>query len=227
MEIKLTGGKVPQFLLKFRILKRTFHFNFLSYVTPSVWTSGYTSRCKDGKHIIFLDYDGISLEEINDELQYLQKYFKLSNFYIFRTDKDDSFHAVNLDKFPLYEAIEIVRNTSADKAFKYAPFHFRKKRWVLRCIEKGDRSAPIYLATVFSKFNKHEKSTAHKLFIKKHYNVKIGKLSKEDGYTKLDITNYNTGNRIGEGFAPKVRKSRHFRSRRYFRSKAIGEEKIK
>ena len=84
--------------------KRTIRFSTILYRTPDEETAGYTSRCKDGKHVIMLDYDGLSLNEVIDEIKFLQKQFRLSNFFIWECDRNDSYHAVCLDKFPLYDS---------------------------------------------------------------------------------------------------------------------------
>ena len=63
-------------------------------------------------------------------------------------DRPDSFGAVCLDKFNLYDAIEIISNTSADRGFKKAPILFRKKRWVLRELPKGKRKKPKFLKII-------------------------------------------------------------------------------
>jgi len=194
MKFEITQGKVSKIQFVLRLFKWSFHFIFMLYKTPNKFSSGWTSRCKDSRHILFLEYDKcVSLEELNDELKYLQDFYKLSNFYIFKAG-EDSFHAICLDKFSLKDAMEIVGNSNSDYAFRLAPIYFRK-RWVLRSIQKGDRFAPFYYATAVSHFNKHQKSTAHRMFLEKFYCLKIGKLKNEDGLTELDLCNYSTGNR--------------------------------
>lgn len=163
--------------------------------TPSKKTIGITSYCKDSKHVLFFDFDGNELDEIVFQLKKLQEYYILSNFYIFENDKPNSYHAICLDKFGLYEAIEIIVQTSADYGFKRAPLRYALKKWVLRCDEKGSRAKPKHLFTLKTNNNRYEKSNAHRNFLKMNYGIRIGKkgFDKED---ELDCFEYYTANRI-------------------------------
>jgi len=163
---------------------------------PTKSTMGVTSRCVDGKHVLFFDWDGLTFEEVISEIAYLQGYYKLSNFYIFELNVFDSFHGICLDKFNLYDAVEIVSNSSADRGFKKAPFLFKKKRWVLRTEKKGERDTPRFRCEIKSLNNEFSKSTAHKIFLEQHYKIKIGKLKYEDGFNDtIELIQYDTGNR--------------------------------
>ncbi|KKM69664.1 hypothetical protein LCGC14_1448600 [marine sediment metagenome] len=181
--------------LSFKIVNdKVFNISFLIVKKPDKETYGVTSRCFDGSHSIFLDYDGLTFEEMTDELENIIYEFGLSSFYIFKNDTDKSFHAICLDKFRMYEAMDIISYTSADKGFKKAPILFKQRRWVLRVSPKGKRKKPEYLATIKSDNNAYEKSTAHRIFLEANYNMKIGKLKMEDGFDEfIDICRYNTG----------------------------------
>ncbi len=182
------------FSVKFTTYK-VVSLTFLIAKTPDKDTVGMTSRCKDGKHVLFFDFDGLNLKEVIEEISYLMGYYDLSNFYIFENDLEDSFHAVCLNKFTLAEAVEIISNSSADRGFKKAPFLFRKKRWVLRVAEKGARDKPKFLKTIKSKNFIGHFSTAHRLFLNANYGLKIKPYKfGEDGFNeKIDICLYNTG----------------------------------
>src|SRR3989304_3101601 len=106
----LLGFKVP-FLLK------TLDFRLRFYNTPNAVTSGITSRCMDGRHVLFLDYDNQELVQVEDEVKFLQEKFNLGNAYVFRT-RDNGFHTIFLDKMPLVEAYNIMKETNCDYAFK-------------------------------------------------------------------------------------------------------------
>jgi len=176
---------------------KVFSVQFLATKKPDKVTYGMTSRCKDGKHVIFLDYDGLTKEEVFEEISFLQGYFELGNFYIFQNDSEESFHAICLDKFPLYEAIEIVSQTSADRGFKKAPLYFKKRRWVLRVAKKGERNKPVYLDVIRSKFDElKESSTAHRLFMNSNYNLKIPSKILEDCFDEdVEFCEYNTASK--------------------------------
>ena len=131
-------------------------------------------------------------------MSFLQGYYNLGNFYIFENDLKDSFHAICFDKFALYDAIEIVTQTSADKGFKKAPLYFRRRRWVLRVEKKGDRKKPIYADVIRSIHDgKRQTSTAHRLFLNQNYNLKIPQKANEDNFSEdIEICGYNTANRV-------------------------------
>lgn len=185
--------------LSFKIVNdKVFNISFLIVKKPDKETYGITSRCFDGSHVIFLDFDGLNFDEMIDELENLIYRFELSSFYIFQNDMKNSFHAICLDKFRMYEAMDIISYTSADKGFKKAPILFKQRRWVLRVSQKGSRKIPKYILTLSSRYNLAEKSTAHRIFLEQNYNMKIGKLETEDGFDQfVDICKYNTGNRTG------------------------------
>lgn len=163
--------------------------------TPSKKTLGITSYCKDSKHVLFFDFDGNDLNEIVFQLKKIQEYYLLSDFYLFENDKKNSYHAICLDKFGLYEAIEIIIQTSADYGFKRAPLRYALKKWVLRCEEKGSRAKPKHLFSLKTNNNRYEKSNAHRLFLKMNYGIKIRKKG-FDNEKEIDCFEYYTANRI-------------------------------
>ena len=169
---------------------------FLLAPTPSEETHGMTSRCRDGRHIILLDFDGLTETEVIEEIRYLQEAHKgdIAEALLFGNDRPDSFHCVILEKFTLYEAVNIVSQTSADKGFKRAPFAFKKKRWVLREEGKGEREKPKYLGVIPSKWAcTRERSRAHREFLEANYGIGILH-RQEDGFTleDMDFCEYNT-----------------------------------
>lgn len=181
------------FSIKFTT-EKVVSFSILAAKKPDKDTYGITSRCLEGKQVLLFDFDGLTQEEVEDEIIFLQGYYKLSNFYIFQNDMQNSFHAICLDKFPLFEAIEIIHNCSADKGFKKAPILFRQRRWVLRVAMKGTRAKPEFLKVLKSKFNIHQKSTPHRLFINYNYSAKIRRQKNEDGFEPYgEIFKKNTG----------------------------------
>ena len=196
-EIKTTP-KVKQFRFQFHIpiWNKTFRTIFQFYRTPDVWTSGMTSRCQDGKHVIFLDYDHMGLSEIKDEIKFLQEYRELSHAQFFELDRERSYHVVILDKFPLKKAYEIQSETNIEWAYLNSIRFTRGREWVLRIDAKGKRKMPKYKFTLKSKVDKREISTAHKVFLEKYYGVPKIKYRKEDHLTKMPLVNYNTGNRV-------------------------------
>jgi len=172
-------------------------FKILAVPKPDKQTYGLSSRCKGGMHVTFIDFDGIAYEEIEEEIDDIIKRFKLSNFYIFKNDMPNSYHAICLDKFVLHDALNIISRTSADRGFIRAPWLFKQRRWILRIQPKGKRKKPEFFTSIQSFYDKHEVSTAHKKFLEIHYNLKLKKYKNEDGIDDfVDICSYNTGSRV-------------------------------
>ena len=193
-----TSNKMKQFELKFGIpfVQRTFRTIIQLYESPNTWTSGMSSVCKDGRHVLFFDYDKIGdLKRIEDELKFIQDYYNLSHAYIFQTG-DENFHAVILDKHSLRDTFEILKNTNVDHAFVNSIKFLRGREWILRIAEKGNRPKPVFVKVLKSKYASYEVSTAHKLFLQKYYSVPKLKYKFEDNITEIPLVNYNTGNRV-------------------------------
>lgn len=184
------------FLFKTKIpfIERSFNLRFLFYRTPNTWVTGYSSRTKKGKYVLFHDYDNLDLKEIETELKFLQKKFNLSDYFLFELDRENSFHAVCLDTFSLFEAYEIQKTTSADLAFINSIKNLKTKEWVLRLSEKGNRSPPKWIKTIKSKGNR-VKSMAHAELLKK-IGVLVTKSGQWDNCKKLSLIKYNTFNRV-------------------------------
>ena len=197
-----TTPKVKQFRFQITVpfIKKTFRTIIQYYRSPDTWTYGMTSRCQDGKHILFFDYDHMGLKEIIDEIEYLQEYYSLSHAYIFELDRNKSYHVVILDKFSLKDAYEIQSQSNTEWAYLNSVRFTRGREWVLRIAEKGNRNPPHFLKVIKSKNQEHQISKAHKNFLQKYEHYAVPKLSykKEDTYTRIPIVKYNTGNRVDE-----------------------------
>jgi len=174
---------------------KTIIFRFTIFNTPKVFTTGICSRCKDGKHVIFLDYDHQEINEIYNEIKEIQEKYKLSNAFVFALDRPDSYHVIILDKFNATQAMEIMQETNVDPDYIGRIYH-KWHEWVLRCEDKGNRKKPVYNSIIPSKYDNHEISTAHKQFLETYYGIPKIIYLKEDYISELKIVHYNTGNRV-------------------------------
>lgn len=184
------------FTAKLPILKRTFRFHLMLFKSPDTWVTGYTSRTKLGLHIIMMDYDHMAFDILTDELGFLQKKHKLSDFYIFQT-KEDGWHVVCLDTHTLHETYSILKDSSADESFihsaKYLPF----REWTLRLSEKGEREAPKFFKVFSSKYYSHVRSSGHAGLLKKlGVPIRNENKGKWDKQKKIIAVTYNTANRV-------------------------------
>ena len=176
--------------------------------TRKIRTLGIHSRCADGLHVIFLDYDEIDKTTVIQDLQCLQQSFFLSDFHLFATKKEEkimvngieqtigSYHAICLDKFTLYEANLILMRSHADAAFKRGSYLNTARAWTLRTHEDY-RPKPVFIGTVESPFAEHQQSSAHAEFLRKHYGVPI-KLSNPDNLEWMWFEEYNTKVKKGD-----------------------------
>lgn len=195
LEIKSTN-RIKQVLINLKVpfTSQSFRTVFQLYKNENVWVDGIPSRCQDHLQVIFMDYDHTKLENLENEVKGLQNYFKLSHAYVFKNDKENSYHVVILDKLPMLEVFNILKNSSIDFAFLNAPKYSFYREWALRISKKGEnRQEPVFLKVIKSIFDEREISTAHKLFLMKYYEVPVLKYKKEDGNTVLEFVKYQTG----------------------------------
>lgn len=165
-----------------------------AYKKPNEFTYGYNNRCRDGKYILFMDYDDLTYEDVSNEVKLLQKRFGLGDAHIFKLDREKSWHVVCLDKLTLYENWEILHNSSCDSAFINAIKTMNTRKWVLRIAKKGVRNPPLYFMTIPSE-TKREQSNAHKIFLQTWFSILIKNIGKWDKFTTIGVIEYNTANR--------------------------------
>lgn len=195
MKIELINGKF-YFVFGVPFIRTTFSFQASAYKCPEAITTGISSRCEDGRHILFFDYDNLDISQVEDEIAFLQEFFKLSTAYIFTTGRRDSFHVIIPDKFSVSEAYKILSESNMDINYLNMVKKVKGRDWVLRVVGKGERAKPKFVELISSKHNERETSTAHLLFMRKYYKVPLVEYAKEDGLTLLPIISYNTGNRV-------------------------------
>lgn len=199
LEIKRADNHVSFFFgFSIPFVDKSFRISSMLYNSPNAWVHGYSSRTEQGKYVLFHDYDNLDLQSVVCELRFLQKKFKLSNYYIFKLDRENSFHAVCIDTFNLVQAYEIQQETSSDQAFIHAIKNLQSREWILRIGKKGTRERPKFLTIVKSDYNLRTKSSAHKDFL-----IKFGVPqayfiggSRWDNCKNLLLVDYNTANRI-------------------------------
>jgi hypothetical protein len=199
LECKRADNYVSVFLsVKIPFVNKTFRHHTILYNSPDAWVHGYSSRTEQGKYVLFHDYDNLDLNSIAQELRFLQKKYKLSAYYVFKLDRENSFHAVCLDTFPISKCYEIQKSTSCDLAFIHSIKNLQTKEWILRIGKKGSRNMPKFYCELPSKNDLHVKSTGHKEFLEKFFFLpkEFFKGRKWDGCKALSMVNYNTANRI-------------------------------
>ena len=175
---------------------------------PTTWSNGVESRVSGTNlHVLFIDYDDIRADVLEEELVFLQNEFKLGNFYIFRTKesgmREDGipfgcYHAICLDVDTIRRYYHILQHTSTEYAFQNAPKIYPERAWVLRWDRKGERGKPAFLTTVESPYEGEKlQSTAHAMYIDQFYGTDIeANLTNPDGNTVLRFCKYNTASKV-------------------------------
>ena len=176
---------------------------FAAFKKPSLAIKGYTSRCEDGKHVLFLDYDMVNFDIVLADIKVISS--SITHAIIFTTkeikegeDRYGNYHVICIDKFFFSEVLEIMAKTHADSYHRNLAKRTRYRAWVLRFTGKGSRSPPeLKLWVDLIKYKLHTKqSLAHWKFITlifpelKRY--KEAKYFDFDGLTTATITEYNT-----------------------------------
>lgn len=178
-------------------------FKFNKYKKPTLSVSGYTSRCDDNKHVLFLDYDNVSPEIVFADLQNLSE--DCTHFFIFATneEKDElgtygNYHVVCTDKFYFTDIINLQSATHTDENHKKMVRRTRYRAWVLRLFEKGNRPKPKFIKFIKTQkeYEETEQSLAHiKLLSALSTEIKVilkYELMNLDDNTKIPITQYTT-----------------------------------
>lgn len=177
---------------------------------PATWTWGMESRVPGTNlHVLFIDYDTIREDVLENEVRFLQQEFELGNFYLFQTEdkgvREDgepwgNYHAICLDMFTLRDRYQILLTTSTEWAFKNAPKIYPEKAWVLRYAEKGERKKPDFLKVIESPFegkNDFFQSSPHAKFIDAWYETDIDRtLVNPKGSGTIRLNYYNTGSKV-------------------------------
>lgn len=172
-----------------------FGFHFRTFFDTAM-AIGVKNNCSDGKRVIFLDYDDIDFKTmLLPELDYLQKKYKLGDFFIFKSSqKKNGFHVICLDKLTARQWMTFLKETGCDENYKLLSIH-PQRTWVLRMSAKGKSDAPIFIYRMTSQYaNRLEMSFVHSNWLKYHYGVDITGLHNFDKSDSLPIVEYGTLN---------------------------------
>jgi hypothetical protein len=162
---------------------------------PTETTAGLSARIPHTTDfVVFLDYDNITDERLQDELTYLQELFRLGDFYIFATNEFGR-HAICIDRLALRDAMNVLEDSTCDWMFKKGVGINEYRTWILRAIGKGERPKPKYQYTVESPYNGQRiQSQAHGEFLQRHCQAPI-RLMNPDRNDELEIQGYRTSSK--------------------------------
>lgn len=137
---------------------------------------GITNLTKDGKWIVFMDFDGFKLEWLDVIIPQIQKLYHLSDCFLFKSSIN-GYHIVTFDKLGIKALVEILKSASCDPNFVFVPLRYGLRLWTLRQNEKKG-SKPVFIK-IYKKnpdiVYKFERSLAHMIAFEKLYNMTIDK----------------------------------------------------
>lgn len=144
---------------------------------------GISSRCENYEHIIMLDYDRTTKDEVIEHIKRLQKEYGLSDFYLINTT--NGFNAVCLDKlvFGLIYSLGMDVTSPADREF----FRIANIRNYFTLRFDIDKRLDMILK---SSSKKYDKSFAHKKFLEWFFDVQINQDKTFDENTNLVLVQY-------------------------------------
>jgi len=140
-----------------------------------------TSKTTDNMHVLIWDFDNIDLDAVLRSLSYTQKINGLGYIYIFKTLH--GFNAICLDKFHIKEAREIKLNTRFSD-YWHTKLGYIQGAW--RWFINNKDKKLIKILSYTSNYKKRQQSNAHRLYLKKIYDIDIN-FGKFDKFTSIDI----------------------------------------
>lgn len=184
----------------YRIDKRR-KYTSISIIRAPFLVTGVSSRTKDNKDIIFMDYDNVDLSLVKSDFTMIQEMFNLPPGYLLTTkikkkngEDYGNFHVIVLLKKTPMEIYDMLKHTHMDANYLDSPIRNRQRCLVLRISKKGKKAPPKYLGMIGEIKNlDQEISTAHKRFLSGlHKKIIHPKYTKEDGLKKIFLQDYET-----------------------------------
>jgi len=200
MEVKVKGGELH---LKHKLKKNELwklqkgkkFQTFSIYKEPQI-VKGFSNVCEDEKGILVIDYDGVDKSVVLEDYKLIEKRFKLPQGYLFKT-KQNNFHIICLKKFLQSKIFEILQFTRCDSNFRTMPLRNPYRSYVLRLsLKKGSKKIQFVELVGKEKssiYDLCEISTAHLNLLKKVYDIKHPKYSRQDNLKRIKLHTYETG----------------------------------
>lgn len=226
MMAKIKLGRVVRFsvtksAVKLHIKLGTFlHFYGICCINPRINTLGVISRCSDGNHCIFGDYDDCHYSVIKADILRVQRDYDAGTAVILSSGELSenivgevygNFHVVFCSKYNFATVNEIIQNMHTDLNFRDISRNFSYRTHVLRIYPKYSENGkmiqdrPKLYAVMYAE-TRHETNYAMYDFLRKYYGVPewTGKYAPNlDTLTEVGIIHYNTT--MGWKFAVKER----------------------
>lgn len=127
---------------------------------PTTITWGLTNRTEDGCYLLFLDYDQVEYEVVRQDVQWLQKHFKLgpaltrtSSLSGYKDKEVGNYHVFFFTRWLFPEIRDMLKYARCDDAFRFCWKYNQQRVWVLRVGEKTDKDGAVKKPlTLFKEF---------------------------------------------------------------------------
>ena len=162
-------------MTNFKFFGREFDFAIRSQPARTREMLGITNLCKDGKWIVFMDFDGFKQEWLEIIVPQLQRLYGLSDAFLFKSS-EHGFHLLTFDKLGIKKLVEVLRSATCDPNYVFVPLRYGLRLWTLRQNEKNGHK-PEFIK-VFKRLGltpKYQRSLAHMIAFEKLYDIKIDK----------------------------------------------------
>ncbi|MFX0132526.1 MAG: hypothetical protein ACFFDN_02650 [Candidatus Hodarchaeota archaeon] len=144
-----------------------------------------SSKCEDGLHILFWDFDMIEKHFVLRSLSQVQNFHQLGNIYVIKSRH--GFNAFCLDKLFLNEAYNVLFYSRWND-FNHVRIGFKSESWALKLSQ--DKKIILRLAPTDNGIER-EQSNAHYQFFKKFFNFKGLEINKKkDIYDDIQLESY-------------------------------------
>ncbi len=162
---------------------------------------GITSYCKDGMHVLYIDFDDVPLWLVKEDFKRISEKYNLPDSYLIKTHEEEqdgeffgNYHIVSLRKFYANQITQIISETNADANFMTMPLKKKWRSWVLRIGPKRNKSKPRFAEILKSNSNSKEGiiiSTPHRKFFEAAYcKIDYPDNVKNDSLTKCFFQDY-------------------------------------
>ena len=143
---------------------------------------GISSEVDRYSHVIMLDYDNISLEDVLLHIIQMQKEYDFSDFYVIKSTNGFNVMCLDMLPFSLIYSIGMNIESPADRDFFKAGFD--RQQFTLRF--DCDKTL---LGIVTNNSKKYTKSLAHKKFLEFFFDILIHDSNFDDN-NKIDIIQF-------------------------------------
>ena len=108
---------------------------------PEMTAIGISNITEDQQFVLFMDFDRIKKEQLDDQLDYISKTWSIDHFLVLTTGPN-RYHVISFDKFELSKLREIMLNTLCDYSYRSMPIKM-DKGWILRMAPKLDLDGKV------------------------------------------------------------------------------------